>query len=238
MTTRFGWLALAILGMATAAHAAADPHFKEFLLRHVCNGGPTPGAVCCDVDQCGKGGTCVVDSIGKLSGTLTLIADDDVTDLDGSHLTGQQVRALTTVIEFKRKTLPLLAQTFQGLNGTDLPSLLASLANGATDSLAFSIHESQLVGAVDPNTGDVSFLIYRTLDPDTTARLRTEAGLPATGPEILVVTPSKLKLVRFENHFAPSNPNDSTSPDTDPFATVLRVKATASYVAPKPAQCP
>jgi hypothetical protein len=237
MTTRFGWLVLGLVGMASAAHAAADPHFKEFLLRHVCDGGPTPGAVCCDVDQCGKGGTCVVDSIGKLSGTLTLIADDDVTDLDGSRIAGQRVRALTTVIEFKRKTLPLLAQTFQGLNGTDLPSLLQSLAFGPRDSLSFLITESKLVAAVDPNTGDISFLIFRSLDPDTTARLRTEAGLPPAGPEILVITPSKLKLQRFENHFAPSDPNDPNS-DTDPFATVLRVKATASYVAPKPAQCP
>ena len=57
--------------------------------------------------------------------------------------------------------------------------------------------------------------------------MRVAAGLQASGPEILVVQPSKLKLARYAD----------ASGVADPFASVLRVKLNAYFVALKPAQC-
>ena len=234
-------LAIAVLlGVPVLAQAAADLNFREFRLRHVCKKGPTEGAVCCAADECGEGGTCVVDATTRLSGRLTIIVDDDVSGLDGSKL-DTKVRALTTLLEIGGKKGPGLAQTFQRLDDTDLASLLASLAAGPPDEFGFVASEGLLTTYVDA-TGlgtplDVSFLIYRTLDAESLREMRINAGLDPNGPELLVIEPRGLKLDRWVDRYTPTIPGDNGSPDTDPFGSVLRVKLKGFFVLPKPAEC-
>ncbi len=224
--------ALACIAPALPAHGAADPTFREFRLRHVCKGGANDGNVCCNpTGDCGTS-SCVVDSIGKVSGVLTFVVDDDVSELvDDATVPGRRLKALTVMLETKGKNGVLIAQTFQGLDASSLSNLLDSLENGTRDEFSFSVTEAQLKNAVDTSgTGlppfDVMWLVFRTLDPQTIARMRTNAGLPANGPEELVVQASHLKLDRWTDEV------DSS------FASVLRVKMNAYFVAPKGPPCP
>src|SRR5262245_18095340 len=117
----------ALLAVPVVAHAAADLNFREVRLQHLCKGGPTEGAICCgEPDECGVGGTCILDARTRVSGKLTIIADDDVGGIDGSKI-DTKVHAVTTLLELGGKTRPALAQTFQGLDDTSLATLLASL---------------------------------------------------------------------------------------------------------------
>jgi|SRR5581483_1219623 len=224
----------------TPARAAADLTFREFRLRHVCKGGPTPGAICCAADECGTG-TCVIDFLAqsKVSGTLTIVIDNDVSDLNGTRLADAQVRALTTILELSGGEI--LAQTFQQLNGADLDSLIQGLKEGPKDEFGFGdsegLLEENVAPAVPGGRPDVSFLFFRTLDAETIAALRERAGLPPGGPEKLVVQEDKAKPLIYVNHFSPATAGDIESKDTDPFASVLRVKLTARFVAPKPPEC-
>jgi hypothetical protein len=231
---RAGIVVLALLaftgpfGAPQPARAAADIDFREFRLRHVCDRGPTPGAVCCEPDDCGLGGTCEIDAFGKISGTLTLVIDDDVSEISGAAVPGRRLKALTVILETKgRRTGAVLAQTFQKLDATSLDSLLTSLENGPPDEFGFPATESLLAQFTDTTgTGvplDVAWLIYRTLDVETLRRIRTLAGLAPDGPELLVIQPSKLKLQTYANH----------APADDPLASVLRVKLLTYFVAPK-----
>jgi hypothetical protein len=147
---RFSWL-LAIAALAAlpaVAQAAADLNFREFRLRHVCKKGPTPGAVCCAADECGVDGACIVDATTRVSGELTLIVDDDVGDINGAKI-DTKAHAVTTLLELGGKKGPGLAQTFQGLDDTDLASLLASLTEGPTDEFGFNVSEGLLKTFVD-----------------------------------------------------------------------------------------
>jgi hypothetical protein len=223
--------------------AAADIEFREFRLRHLCKGGTTDGQVCCEPTDCvAQGGVCTLDSIGKASGLLTLVVDNDVSDLDGSKLASTQVRALTAILEVKGKTKRILAQTFQHLDETSIQTLLQGLHEGPRDEFGFRVTEGLLNQFVDTTgTGvplDIEFLIFRTLDPETLKQLRTDAGLDPNGPELLVIRAQKLKLDRYEAHVNLVDPTDFDSVDQDPFGTVLRVKVNAFFVAPKPATCP
>ena len=229
-TIRFACVVACVVALPSFAQAAADIDFREYRLRHVCQDGETPGAVCCAPTECGTG-TCVIDSIGKASGQLTLVVDDDVSELDGDVVVGRRLRALTVILETKGKSGVALAQTFQRLDDSSLANLLTSLEAGPADEFGFAVTEDLLSQFVDPTTTgiplDISWLIYRTLDPETVARMRAAAGLPAGGPEILVVQPTKLKLSRYAD----------ASGVADPFASLLRVKLNAYFVAPKPPQC-
>ena len=227
------WLAFTGGLGGPAAQAAADIDFREFRLRHVCEGGATPGVVCCEDADCGLG-TCEIDAFGKISGTLTLIVDDDVTEQSGVGVPGRRLKALTILLETKgKKTGAVLAQTFQKLDATTLDSLLTSLENGPPDEFGFAATEALLAQFTDTTgTGiplDIGWLIYRTIDPQTLERLRTSAGLDPTGPELLVIQPAKLKLQTYANRSAAN----------DPLASVLRVKLLTYFVAPKdPSVCP
>jgi hypothetical protein len=211
------------------ASAAADLDFRESRLQHRCDRGPTPGVVCCEDADCGVGGLCIVDSIGKISGVLTLVVDDDVSQLDGAAVPGRHLKALTVILETKGKNGVMLAQTFQRLDASSLTALLDGLEQGTADEFGFSVDEGLLALNTDPTTTgiplDVAWLIFRTLDPETLVRMRTNAGLLPNGPELLVVQPNKLKLQRYAKETA-SN-----------FASVLRVKMQTYFVAPKPPQC-
>jgi hypothetical protein len=239
-------LALATVAAATLlrvapVHAAADLDFRESRLQHVCKGGNNGGNVCCNDGDC-PGGTCIVDylSTKKISGTLTLVIDNDVSNIDGGRLAGVQVRSLTTILELKGKG-PILAQTFQKLDGQNLQSLVSGLTEGPTDQFGFNSSEGLLAENAQPGGAgtvlDVSFLFFRSVDDETLKAIRLEVGLPPTGPELLVVQGDKASPVRFENHFAPENAGDIDSHDNDPFSSVLRAKVTLRFVLPKPPQC-
>lgn len=224
--------ALACIVPALPAHGAADPTFREFRLHHVCKGGANDGNTCCHATgDCGNS-DCVVDAIGKVSGLLTFVVDDDVSELvDDATVPGRRLKALTVILETKGKNGVLLAQTFQGLDASSLSNLLDSLENGTRDEFSFSVTETQLKSAVDTSgTGlppfDVMWLVFRTLDPETITRMRTNVGLPANGPEELVVQPSHLKLDRWADEGNSS------------FASVLRVKMNAYFVTPQGLTCP
>lgn len=235
------WGLTVVLIAPLAAHAAADLDFKEFRLRHVCKGGATPGAVCCAADECGTG-RCIVDAVGKMGGVLTLVVDDEVTGLDGSDVAPRRVRALTTILELKGRRGPALAQTFQNLDPADLGRLLDSLESGPSDEFGFLVTEGPVTTFIDPSDLgaplDVSFLVYRTLDPDTLRELRIGAGLAPDGPELFVIQPQRLKVQRFVDRYTPSVPGDPDSLDTDPFASLLRVRMSGYFVAPAPPACP
>jgi hypothetical protein len=233
MRARSIFVIAALLGWCgdlPSAHGAADLTFRESRLRHVCEDGPTPGAVCCfPNDDCGVGGACVVDSIGKASGTITIVIDDDVSQLDGTTIPGRRIKALTVILETKGKHGVVLAQTFQRLDASSLTAMLDALELGTADEFGFAVDETLLKLSTDTSgTGiplDISWLIYRTLDPETLKRMRTNALLDPNGPELLVIQPSKLKLARFADEVGSS------------FSTVLRVKMNAFFVAPKQPPC-
>jgi hypothetical protein len=232
MRARSIFVAIALLGWfgdPPSAHGAAQLDFRESRLRHVCKGGDAEGTVCCLPDpQCGTG-TCVVDAVGKISGTLTIVVDDDVSELTGTTLPGRRLKALTVIFETKGKTGIVVAQTFQRLEGATLDEFLTGLEQGTPDEFGLSIDENLMKLTTDTTgTGvplDVTWLIFRTLDPETLVRMRTSAGLTPNGPELLVVQPSKLKLQRYVDETASG------------FASVLRAKVNTYFVAPKPAQC-
>jgi hypothetical protein len=225
---------VALLGSVAglrSAHGAADLAFRESRLRHVCEAGPTPGTVCCSpTDDCGTGGTCVIDSIGKASGTITIVIDDDVSQLDGTTIPGRHLKALTVILETKGKHGVVLAQTFQRLDPSSLTNMLNALEQGTADEFGFSVDEGLLKTFTDTTgTGtplDISWLIFRTLDPETLKRMRTNALLDPDGPELLVIQPSKLKVARFVDETASG------------FSTMLRVKMNSFFVAPKDPSCP
>jgi hypothetical protein len=223
---------------ASSAWAAADLAFREARLRHVCEGGTAEGTVCCtdpgSPDVCGAEGTCVLDAFGKISAILTLIIDDDVSKQNNDVVAGRRLRGFTLLLETKgKKTGALLAQTFQNLEGTTLAEFLDNLEEGAADEFGFNATEQNLHDFVLPNppppngTTDLSWLIYRTIDPETLRRLRTSAGLDPDGPELLVIQPSRLKLDRYQDASATDNPH----------ASVLRVKMNTFFVAPKDPSC-
>jgi hypothetical protein len=233
MRARSIFVAIALLGWfgdLPSAHGAADLAFRESRLHHVCEGGPTPGVACClPTDDCGTDGACVIDAIGKASGTITIVVDDDVSQLDGTTIPGRRLKALTVILETKGKHGVVIAQTFQRLNATSLTAMLDALEQGTADEFGFAVDESLLKTFVDTtSTGvplDISWLIYRTLDPETLARMRANALLDPNGPELLVIQPSKLKLQRWVDEVASG------------FSSVLRVKMNAFFVAPKAPLC-
>ena len=143
--------------------------------------GASEGTVCCLPDpQCGTG-TCVVNATGKISGVLTLIVDDDVSQLTGATLPGRRLKALTVIFEAKGKTGVVAAQTFQRLQGNTLDDFLTGLEQGTPDEFGLAVDETLMKLNTDTTgTGvplDVTWLIYRTLDPETLVRMRTSAGL-------------------------------------------------------------
>jgi hypothetical protein len=233
MRARSIFVVIAVLGWfggLPSAHGAAQLDFRESRLAHVCKGGDQEGTVCCLPDpQCGTG-TCVVNATGKVSGTLTIVVDDDVSQLTGATIAGRHLKALTVIFETKGKTGIVVAQTFQRLEGATLDEFLTGLEQGTPDEFGLSIDENLLKLTTDTTgTGvplDVTWLIYRTLDPETLVRMRTNAGLQPNGPELLVVQPSKLKLQRYTNE------------TTTGFGSFLRAKVNTYFVAPKGPPCP
>ena len=231
---------LLVAGTAVTVRAAADLEFRESRVRHVCKRGPSDGAVCCTADDC-PDGKCIVDYLPKTSfgGTMTFIVDNDVSNLDGGRLSQGQVRALTVVLELGKQE-PVIAQTFQKLDGSSLDALVEGLRTGPTDEFGFEIGEglleSEVTQAGTAEDIDVSFLFFRMFDAETQRALRVAAGLPPEGPEKLTVQLDKAKPLLFADHFTPATA-DPDSPDTDPFATVLRAKVTLRFVALAPPEC-
>src|SRR5262249_53427448 len=141
------------------------------------------------------------------------------------RIAGQQVRAVTTILELKGKTGPVLSQIFENLDGADFATLTKSLSDGPEDQFHFNSSEGLLAQNVQPGgagTGiDVSFLFFRMFDAETEAQLRAVAGLPPTGNEILVVQENKATPQKYVNHFDPTTSGDIDSADKDPFASLL-----------------
>jgi hypothetical protein len=237
-----GSLAILMLAVGTAAtaRAAADLEFRESRVRHVCKRGPSDGNVCCRADDCPEG-QCVVDYVPKTSfgGTMTFIVDNDVTNLDGARLSGVQVKALTVMLDLGKRE-PLIAQTFQNLDGSSLQALIDALKTGPVDEFGFDINErtleDELTQAGTLQEIDVSFLFFRMFDAETQRALRVAAGLPPEGPEKLTVQLDKAKPVVYADHFTPAS-TDPDADDTDPVATVLKVKVTLRFVALAPPEC-
>lgn len=232
-------LAMLVL-LPAVAQGAADLNFREFRLRHVCKGGALDGQVCCAADECGTG-VCMIASTTRVAGSLTLIVDDNVGGIDGSKLDDTKVRAVTTLLELGGKKGPALAQTFQRLDDASLTTMLAGLAAGPPDEFGFAVNEGLLKSFVDVSGAgtplDVSFFIYRTLDAESLREMRVNVGLAPDGPELLVIEPRGLRLERWVDRYEPSAPGNNTSPDQDPFGSVLRIKLKGFFVLPRPTQC-
>jgi len=133
-------LALVLLAAAPAvAHAAVDCTAREPLLPHVCDKGQNAGLACtpdfstvtdtltCSVSRPAQNDFClgakcimVFEKGATFSAVMTMIADNNVSALDGSQ-TIQNAIALTVIIDLGKQGV--LSQTYQNLTGTELNDL-------------------------------------------------------------------------------------------------------------------
>jgi hypothetical protein len=237
MTSPRQLLALMLLaGVPGLARAAVDCTAREPNLHHVCDKGPNAGKTCepdfsavsdpltCSVsrpsqpnpttpgavDCLGAKCTMVFEKGATFSAVMTLIADNNVSALDGTQ-TIQNAIAVTVVIDLGKKGV--LSQTYQNLSGTDL----SDLATAPTDTFGVALDEQRLQSETelrpDGKAAIVNDLLFRPQDDELADALRTI--FDATG--IPVVTKvSSLSL---------------TDRRADGLATVLRLKVKGGFVA-------
>ena len=222
-------LALVLLAAAPAvAHAAVDCTAREPLLHHVCDKGQNAGLACtpdfstvtdtltCSVSRPAQNDFClgakcimVFEKGATFSAVMTMIADNNVSALDGSQ-TIQNAIALTVIIDLGKKGV--LSQTYQNLTGTELNDLTLP----PRDSFGVAIDEQRLESETelrpDGKAAIVNDLLFRPQDPELADALR--AIFNATG--IPVVT--KVSSVDLTDH------------QTDGLATVLRLKVKGAFV--------
>lgn len=125
----------------------------ELFRSHVCKGGPNKNSQCERNADC-PNSTCVLDIV-KGPGTtfmadLTIIPDDNVSTATGDEGVSN-VKAVTILLEFtKNKQRHLLAQTYQGLQGTTYAALVSALQTAplpivGTETLMKDAVENQLI---------------------------------------------------------------------------------------------
>src|SRR5262249_35434836 len=133
-------LALVLIAAVPAvAHAAVDCTAREPKLPHVCDKGPNAGKECvpdfgtvtdtltCSVSRPAENDAClgakctmVFEKGATFSAVMTMIADNNVSRLDGPQMV-QNVTALTVIIDLGKRGV--LSQTYQNLTGTALNDL-------------------------------------------------------------------------------------------------------------------
>src|SRR5262249_32562292 len=223
-------LALVLLAAAPAvAHAAVDCTAREPLLPHVCDKGQNAGLTCtpdfstvtdtltCSVSRPAQNDFClgakctmVFQKAATFSAVMPLIADNNVSALDGSQ-TIQNAIALTVVIDLGKNGV--LSQTYQNLSGTQL----SDLASAPRDTFGVAIDEQRLQSETeirpDGKAAIVNDLLFRPQDAELADALR--AIFNATGvPVVTKVTSLSL-----------------TDRGADGLATVLRLKVKGGFVA-------
>ena len=223
-------LALVLLAAAPAvAPAAVDCTAREPLLPHVCDKGQNAGLTCtpdfstvtdtltCSVSRPAQNDFClgakctmVFQKGATFSAVMTLIADNNVSALDGSQ-TIQNAIALTVVIDLGKNGV--LSQTYQNLSGTQL----SDLASAPRDTFGVAIDEQRLQSETeirpDGKAAIVNDLLFRPQDAELADALR--AIFNATGvPVVTKVTSLSL-----------------TDRGADGLATVLRLKVKGGFVA-------
>jgi len=222
-------LALVLLAAAPAvAPAAVDCTAREPLLPHVCDKGQNAGLACtpdfstvtdtltCSVSRPAQNDFClgakctmVFQKGVTFSAVMTLIADNNVSALDGSQ-TIQNAIALTVVIDLGKNGV--LSQTYQNLSGTQL----SDLASAPRDTFGVAIDEQRLQSETeirpDGKAAIVNDLLFRPQDAELADALR--AIFNATGvPVVTKVTSLSL-----------------TDRGADGLATVLRLKVKGGFV--------
>jgi hypothetical protein len=230
MTSSRSLLALALLAtLPGLARAAVDCTAREPNLPHVCDKGPNAGQACvpdfsavtdtltCSVSRPAQNDFClgakctmVFEKGATFSAVMTMIADNNVSALDGSQ-TIQNAIALTVIIDLGKRGV--LSQTYQNLSGADL----STIASAPVDSFGVAIDEQRLQSETDirPDGKEaiVNDLLFRPQDSELADALRAIFG--ATG--IPVVT--KVSSVSLTDRRA------------DGLATVLRLKVKGGFVA-------
>ena len=229
MTSARRILALVLLAAAPAVgHAAVDCTAREPLLPHVCDKGQNAGLACtpdfstvtdtltCSVSRPAQNDFClgakcimVFEKGATFSAVMTLIADNNVSALDGSQ-TIQNAIALTVVIDLGKNGV--LSQTYQNLTGTELNDLTLP----PRDSFGVAIDEQRLESETelrpDGKAAIVNDLLFRPQDEELSDALR--AIFNATGTPVV----TKVSSVSL------------TDRRTDGLATVLRLKVKGAFV--------
>lgn len=211
------------------ARAAVDCTAREPLLPHVCDKGQNAGLACtpdfsavtdtltCSVSRPAENNFClgakctmVFEKGATFSAVMTIIADNNVSALDGSQ-TIQNAIALTVIIDLGKRGV--LSQTYQNLTGTEL----SDLASAPRDTFGVALDEQRLEAETelrpDGKAAIVNDLLFRPQDPELADALR--AIFNATG--VPVVT--KVSSVDLTDH------------QNDGLATVLRLKVKGAFVA-------
>jgi hypothetical protein len=199
---------LSMGGAGTARAGAPQPDTRQGEFVHVCQGGPNAEQLCTvptQAQDCPRS-TCVVRTLSRpISGKLTLIAHDGVTDwLHG----GSTNQALTVLLEVRGPdgNRELLSATYQDLtapaNPPEAPSNVVAIA---MDEFALQT----LAGGVDG-------LRFVQPDPALAQRLQTLFGLQGTP---VIVAASERRV-------------ESADHTQDGLATVLRFKVRVQFVEP------
>jgi len=143
------------------------------------------------------------------SAVMTMIADNNVSALDGSQ-TIQNAIALTVIIDLGKQGV--LSQTYQNLTGTELNDLTLP----PRDSFGVAIDEQRLESETelrpDGKAAIVNDLLFRPQDEELSDALR--AIFNATGTPVV----TKVSSVSL------------TDRRTDGLATVLRLKVKGAFV--------
>jgi hypothetical protein len=229
MTSSRSLLALALLAtLPGLARAAVDCTAREPNLPHVCDKGQNAGLTCdpdftgadpliCSVsrpaqnDFCGLDAKCtmVFEKGATFSAVMTMIADNNVSVLDGPQ-TIQNAVALTVVIDLGKRGV--LSQTYQNLSGTDL----STITSAPTDSFGVTIDEQRLQSETelrrDGKAAIVNDLLFRPQDDELADALR--AIFKVTGTPVV----TKVSSVTLTDRGA------------DGLATVLRLKVKGGFV--------
>lgn len=218
-----------IAAVPNLARAAVDCTAREPLLPHVCDKGQNAGLACtpdfstvtdtltCSVSRPAENNFClgakctmVFEKGATFSAVMTIIADNNVSALDGSQ-TIQNAIALTVIIDLGKRGV--LSQTYQNLTGTEL----SDLASAPRDTFGVALDEQRLEAETelrpDGKAAIVNDLLFRPQDPELADALR--AIFNATGVPVV----SKVSSVDLTDH------------QTDGLATVLRLKVKGAFVA-------
>ena len=219
---RFVVVAIGLLA-AAGVHAAVDCTVREPDLTHVCAKGPNAGLACvpdftgvadplvCSTSRLSQNDFCAgakcelaLATNAKFSGTMTIIVDENVSQLDDGQ--SQNDVAATVLLDLGRDGL--LSQTYQNLAD---PTLVP------TDTFGVALGEqtlrNQAVLRPDGKAAAINDLLFRPQDAELADALRALMG--ATG------TPVITKV---------SNVVLSDKPDG--LGTVLRVKIKGGFVQP------
>lgn len=217
-------LFLALLSGPTVARAAVDCQAREVDLPHVCKGGANDGNACapefpptsssiCLISRPSADcpdGACVINLFAgrgtKFRGILTVVVDDQVTDI-ALDPAASNVVAVTLLLDLGKPGV--IAQTYQDSGDpTAAPP----------DFFGVPINELVLVtqgdiDAASKKARGFNDMLFRSIDNQMADALRTRLGILSGKPVITRVTGVAV-----------------TSATTSPLGTVLRLKVKGGFV--------